>query len=170
MARYRIVEKKKGSKVWYMVEERRWFWWSWVCGHACLKFAEESLNRLVEQDNSEEISRVVKEVDTRADKGGAECRCGYELVECSTNAATAASAPDLYAENQRLRAVNGKLREVVERHVDYLKSELFHLGPPPKGHTCGPEGNCDSSCEARYHLASDLESARAVLGEVAIEG
>ena len=69
----------------------------------------------------------------------------------NANAALIAAAPDLYA--------------VVERYVDYLESELFHLGPPQEGHICGPEGNCDADCEIRYYLQRDLEQARAALAK-----
>ena len=74
---------------------------------------------------------------------------GGETAEA--NAALISAAPELYA--------------VAESYVDYLRSELFHLGPPPEGHICGPEGNCDSICSDRYYLQRDLERALAALAK-----
>lgn len=62
-----------------------------------------------------------------------------------------AAAPDLYA--------------VAQRHVEYLLAELSRMGQPTAGHICGPDGNCDSDCEARYYLTADLEAARAALAK-----
>ena len=68
-------------------------------------------------------------------------------------------------ENASLRKDVECLAKVVDRYIDYLKLELRAIGPPPEGHICGPEGNCDADCEIRYYLQRDLEQARAALAK-----
>ena len=40
---------------------------------------------------------------------------------------------------------------------------LEYLGPPPPGHSCGPEMNCDSGCQAFAQFSELLSGYRAAL-------
>lgn len=74
----------------------------------------------------------------------------FSKGDAKANAHLISAAPELYA--------------VVERHAEYLQAELSRV-QPKAGHICGPEGNCDSDCEARYYLSLDLAEVRSVLAK-----
>ena len=109
----------------------------WEMEHRCLKpEAYSVIKRGVSKNGHPQITAICHIAD-----GSKFARINTHLI---------AAAPELYA--------------AVERYAEYLQAELSHVRPKA-GHICGPEGNCDSDCEARYCLSFDLADVRSVLAK-----
>lgn len=50
--------------------------------------------------------------------------------------------------------------EVARKMVSWIRCPAE---PPPPGHTCGPEGNCDCLCMTWGHYQDDLAVARKII-------
>ena len=59
-----------------------------------------------------------------------------------------------------LQAEIERLKESLRMMIGYAENPVE---PPPPGHTCGPEGNCDCLCMAWGHYQQHLVDARKAL-------
>ena len=99
------------------------------------------------------VLRVIEAMRSRLQNGTDEVNLSYtdlaELIDREM-------AEELAWEMDAKRELVDMLRKI----LGWAEHPAF---PPPEGHTCGPEGNCDCECMAWGYFQQDSSKARALL-------